>query len=873
MKKFILMIVILSAPLYFTPAASSPSQITTPETFFSFQPGADRMLIDYEQLIAYLQKIDDESPRLKMIESGITMLDRPMYLLFISSPQNITELEPLKEINKQLALNPDLTDKARVEMLDKGRVFLLATLSMHSTEVGPSQALPLIAYRLATADDAETLSWLDSVVYMAVPCHNPDGMDMVVNHYRKYKGSKYEGSSFPGIYHKYVGHNINRDFLTLSQEENKAVARVYSTEWYPQVLVQKHQMGSSGPRYFVPPVHDPIAENLDAGLYNWSKVFGSSMINDMTDAGLSGVSHSYIFDSYWPGDTETSAWKNVISMLTELASVNLASPIYIEPNELAAGGKGLAEYKKSINMPAPWPGGWWRLSDLLQYEITSTLSMMKTAARYRKEILQYRNDLCRSEVAKGLNEAPHYYILPAEQHDTGEMVDLVNLLMEHGVRVYILSTAFKLADRELAAGTVVVPLSQPYRAFVKEVMEAQQYPVRRFTPGGEIIRPYDITTWSLPLHRGVKARAIDMRSEGLEELLIAVKAPFYFRTEVPDAFSATVWPVQNNTAFKVAFQALKNGLRVERLQEAIILDGVEAAKGSFVVYADQKPTLKKLLDEMMISPIFVRGAVDFKTVPVKMPRIALVETYFHDMDAGWTRYVFDRYGIPYTVVRPGEFEKTAFVKNFDILIFPDEDKSVLMDGKYKRGDRVYVANYPPEFARGIGKKGYENVMTFLDKGGKIISWGQSTELFLGKQEIVRGKEEKEEFQLPVRNVAENLQKAGLNCPGSWMKVMLTPDHPLTLGMPEETGVFYRGRPAFTTSIPGMADLDRRVIARFPEKDILLSGYCEKEESLAGKVAMAWARKGSGQVVLMAFSPQFRGSTQACYKLLFNAILL
>ena len=115
---------------------------------------------------------------------------------------------------------------------------------MHSGEVGPSQSLPIYAYRLATTEDPLVLTQLDDVVLMVVPCHNPDGMDMVVENYRKYVGTEYEGSTLPRVYHKYVGHDNNRDFVTLTQEDTRVIAALYSTEWYPQVLVEKHQMGS-----------------------------------------------------------------------------------------------------------------------------------------------------------------------------------------------------------------------------------------------------------------------------------------------------------------------------------------------------------------------------------------------------------------------------------------------------------------------------------------------------------------------------------------------------------------------------------------------------------------------------------------------------
>ena len=96
------------------------------------------------------------------------------------------------------------------------------------------------------------------------------------------------------------------------------------------------------------------------------------------------------------------------------------------------------------------------------------------------------------------------------------------------------------------------------------------------------------------------------------------------------------------------------------------------------------------------------------------------------------------------------------------------------------------------------------------------------------------------------------------------------DHPLTLGMQAETNIFYRGNPLFSTSIPRF-DMDRRVIGAFPEKEILVSGYCEKEEKLSEKPAMIWIKKGKGELILYAFNPQFRASTQATYKLLFNAL--
>ena len=332
---FALFIVLTSGIIGYSQPAKST--LPSPESHFGFTPGEDRMLFDYEDMIAYLKKLDELSPKVRMDHIGYSEMGRPMYLIFVSSEENISNIERLRDINSQLALDPDLPDARRIDLLAEGRVFFLMTLSMHANEVGPVQAAPLIVHELLTSDDPQVRHILDNTVYMIVP-HNPDGMNLIVENYMKYKGTKYEGSSLPGVYHKYVGHNINRDFLTLSMSENDAISRVFSKEWYPQLSVERHQMGSRGPRYYVSPPSDPLSENILPGLWNWKRILGSRALTAMTEAGLQGVSVNYLFDMYWPGNTSTSLWKGVVAMLSEAASVNTATPIYIEPTELSVTG-------------------------------------------------------------------------------------------------------------------------------------------------------------------------------------------------------------------------------------------------------------------------------------------------------------------------------------------------------------------------------------------------------------------------------------------------------------------------------------------------------------------------------------------------------
>ncbi len=859
-------VVVVSLPN--SAAAQDVAQpVPEPAAVFGFTPGDDGKLIDYTQLVDYLEQAAAGSPRVEVREFGASTLGRPMVVVLISSPDNLGRLDELRAVNRRLALDPNIEAATRAELIDRGRVFLVATLSMHSTEVAPAQTLPLLVHQLATGDDDTTRRWLDEVVIMVVACLNPDGMDMIVEHFRSSVGTPYEGASMPGLYHHFIGHDNNRDFVVLNQAESRAFNRLYAAEWFPQVHVDKHQMGRTGPRYFVPEYHDPIAENIDARLWNWSDVFGSAMATEMASQGLAGVASHWTFDEYWPGATTTSHWKNLVSLLTEAASCRLATPVFVEPNELRVRGKGLAEYKKSVNMPAPWPGGWWRLGDIVRYELASWRGLLDTASLKRAEILRLRNDLCRSEVEAGRSRPPFYFVLPLRQHDASELDHLLRLLDEHGVELHRLTAPVTVGGRVFDAGDVVVTLAQPYRAFIKEVMERQYYPVRRYVPDGEIIRPYDITSWSLPLHFGVVSVELNARSTELEERIEPFQPPESVTPAVPGARGLALDP-RDNSAYEAAFRALAAGAEVLRATVPMTMGETRLEPGAFVIRDPDADVLEAAAGGRSFA---IPSALDDGLTALDPPRIGLIETWFHDMDGGWTRYLFERFGIEYSLLRPGDVAATDLAADFDVVVFPDADPDVLETGAYEERSEYRVADYRPEYRTGLGDEGRAAIERFLEAGGRVVAWGRSTRLLVEPVTLGEG-DDAVQVEVPVDDQAEALADRGLYVPGSLLAVELIEDHPLTWGMPADTPAFSRGRPVLATE-PPMLVADRRVIGRFPERDIVVSGYAERPELLAERPAMVWARLGRGQLVLFGFQPQFRASTPTTYKLLFNALLL
>ncbi len=162
--------------LFFTLKA----QIPAPTEHFGFTPGDDRMLFLYEDMMDYMKKLEEASPMVHIEEIGKTEMGRPMYIVFVSSEENIRNLESLRQINRQLALDEIPAGTNREELFEKGKVFFLSTLSMHASEVGPAQAFPLVVHELIAGTDPRRESILENTVAMFIlPQKQHDLSEMV----------------------------------------------------------------------------------------------------------------------------------------------------------------------------------------------------------------------------------------------------------------------------------------------------------------------------------------------------------------------------------------------------------------------------------------------------------------------------------------------------------------------------------------------------------------------------------------------------------------------------------------------------------------------------------------------------------------------
>jgi hypothetical protein len=819
------------------PAGAGPEAIPSPSHFLGIEVGADRQLADYRQIRSYFDALAQASPRVEVEVLGRTTLGEEMFMAVVSSEKNLANKQRLQQIARRIADPRGLGEAEADALVREGKVFLLITCNIHSTEIGASQMAMEWAHALATAEDPETLRRLDGVVLLLVPSLNPDGQIMETEWYRKNLGTRYEGSRMPWLYHHYVGHDNNRDWFMLTQKETKALTRAVYHEWLPQIWLDEHQMGATGPRIFVPPYSEPVDPDIHPLVWRDVNLIGATMAFRLEQARKSGVIYGYVFDAYWPGGTKNTAWwKNISGLLTEVASARMATPVDIPQTELTGRGKGLVEYGPQTNFPNPWPGGTWRLRDIMDYERIVSDSILETCADHRADLL--RNALTRARDAILTFAKDDAYRIPAAQRDPASAVHLAALMAEHGVEV-----------ERAASGDVYIPLAQPYGRFVREMLSVQRYPEEKLVAGKDIVRPYDVSAWTLPLMLGVS----------VEEATLPVDLSPWAMPVRPSAEGAVALlpgRPESAKATNAALHAAGGAVRIAR--QALNAGGREWPAGT--VFLDERAAKAAAAAAEPGTDLIPISKLPAGSDPLTAPRVGIYKPWLASIDEGWTRFVLEQYGFAPKSVDNKAIRAGGLNAAFDVIVLPDVDKDVIASGKPPRreGGMRYFPELPPEYAGGLEKEGAKALTEFVEQGGEIVALASSSEYLI------------EQLNIPVRNVVG--RGSEFSCPGALLRAHVEAGHPVTYGLPPEVALFVDEALAYETTLPG-AEMKRWVLASYPaaEADVLLSGWMRGQETITRRAAAVATTYGKGKLVLLGFRAQHRAQTPATYPFLFNAL--
>jgi hypothetical protein len=872
-------VLLVAAPGAQTRNASVPA----PESVFGFTAGADYKLATYDQSIQYFRRLVAASRYIRLVEAGPTSQGRTLYFALISSPENLARLDRYREIWQRLAHPQGLTDADAQRLAVEGKALVHIDGGLHATEVAGPQHTPLVAYDLISrAHEPATKAMLDNVVVMLWPTINPDGQQMVAEWYMKNVGTPHELSGLPWLYQEYVGHDNNRDAYMLNMIESRAIEHTWR-QWEPQIVYVHHQTGPFPTRIWLPPFSEPVGVEAPPLVAREINMIGMAIAKALDENGQPGATHmGTAFDAWYPGYIDYAPiFKNVAAFWTETALYQYATPREYTIDNFPANMRDL---RPQSLYSSPWPPGWWRLRDAVDYMETASLAVIDYASRYKDSLLMNRYRAGRDQIALGSKKAPYAYIVPQDQRDPVAAVELLRRLAFGGVRVSQLTEAAAIDGVSYPAGTWVVPTDQEFAAMAREVLDVQRYPDLRQYPGGPPERPYDAAGWTLPLQMHVKVgyagaplpaeTRVKMKLLGPEPDARVKPAPYSdakadaapfdsvpgpgFDTNPSAAAivpppgrvtgtgpSLSLDPAQNNT-YRAINRAWTAGASVQVAEGRYVVTGLSESQQS----------------DLVKSLALVAERTSASGTAMNKPRIGLFRPWSGAMDEGWTRWLLEQYGFEYVTLRPADF-KSPLTEKVDVVILADDARLPIEGAAAGRGGRGGGGAPPggreirPEYAARLSQADLASFEQFIRGGGTLVCLNTASNFAI------------QQFKLPVTNAVRELRADEFFLHGTIVEVTVDGSHPVMAGMPEKAAVFADNSPVFQTG----DGFTGRVLARYADSGSpLLSGFLIGEKHLSGKAAALEVPLDAGRVILLGFRPTWRGQPFGTFKVLFNAAL-
>ncbi len=839
-----------------SPGASIPS----PEEFFGHQMGADRKLARWDKLVEYYELIDAASDRVQVVHMGPSTLGEPFLSIFVSSPANLARLDDFKRMNAVLQ-DPRGHSQAEIDdAVANGKVVFVQSYALHSTEVACSQTPAEVMYLFATRDDDEIHEILDNTISILIPAFNPDGVGIVNEWYDRWVGTEYEGANPPELYHHYIGHDNNRDAFMQNTVESRYGAEIMFREWIPQAYIDHHQMGPFTARIYLPPYAEPIRPGGDPLVWREMSWYGAHMAYRMEEIGFQGTVNAAIYSGWGHfGFHWITPFHNIAGMLTESASARLATPLYVHPDQLQ-GSRQLPEYEAQTTFPNPWPGGWWRVRDIVERQIVATFSPLEIAARNRETVLRNAYNKSSRQIQRGMGDEVKAYVIPAAQHDPLTMAKMVDKLLLQGITVERAPTAFTHEGRVYGEGSYVVSLAQPKRGVIRWLLGQTDYPDNSYTrtASGDPIRPYDMSADVIAEFMGVR---VDPAGTAVEANLTAVSGQIEPAGMVASAaphgyrIDGTV-----NDAFKAVNMLFAAGASVRRVTG----DGAVAMPGDFIVEAGTAPgTLAEIASATGVDFAALDGDGDAFSHSIARQRIGMYQRFYGgNMDEGWTRWLLEDFGFEYTSLFDPDILAGDLHERWDVIILPN-DSRIMMLGPTERaagGRGPDPAGTPPEYRSGFGEEGVAALDAFVRNGGTLVTFAQAGDL------VLQG------FDVPVRNAVAGMWGNEFWAPGSTLKVDVDTSSRFAYGMPERALAAYLAGGQVYETLPGARSSDVRRVVTYIDRDILQSGWLLGEEAIANKAAMVSVDHGDGTIVMIGFRAQHRAQTHGTFKLVFNALV-
>ncbi len=867
-------------PFQFFPKASYDPAIPTLEQTVGHAWGEG--ITSHSEMESYLRALAASSRRVQLRDYGRSWEGRTLYYLVVASEENMARLGEIQAGLRKIADPRNLSQQEEDRLVKSLPVVVWLAYGVHGNEISSGDAALLTAYHLLAArEDDLVKNALKNSIVILVPAQNPDGRDRFIQFFRQTTGRWPDGDLqsaehnevWPGGRTNHYLFDMNRDWFARTQPETRGHEAAI-LEWYPQVFVDLHEMGSNSSYYFAPP-SDPINPAVTRQQWEWLERFGRN-----NSSWFDRMNFDYfireVYDSFYPGYGESwPLFQGSIGMTYEQASVRGLVVDRVDHTRLL--------YRDSV-----------------QHHFIASLSTIQTAGENRADLLRYFVQARRAAVEAGKNgPVKEYLIVPTS--DPVRAARFVGLLMAQGVEVRQAETPFSnpgVEDyfggeetvREFPAGTYSISLAQPAGRLIKTLLDketpmdasfvAEQLRRMEKRLGDEI---YDVTAWSMPLLYDVRAYMAKQPSAGRFKLLDEAPSTAG-QMRGGKAGLAYLIPWTGNASAKALTEMLRTDLRVHSSDKPFTLEGKHFPAGSLIVKVKGNPEdLHERLERIAqtsgaeifsTDSSWVEEGVGFGSNHVRfVKRPALAMAYNQPTaasSAGWARYLLEQvYGYPVTLL-PAESLAGADLSKYDTLILPDTSRG---------------------YESALGDRGAANIRDWVRRGGVLVTLGGATRWLLSEKVGLLSSQR--EFRDQPK---ENKKTAGQEASrpesgdevmepsvepekeyppavaGALVRLELDPENWLAFGYDGDVAAMVEGSDIYT---PIKLDQGRNAARYAARGKLRLSGFLwpESLEQLPGKAYLMDQPTGKGHVVAFAEDPNYRAFMDGLNLLFINAVFL
>lgn len=842
------------------PNGTYDPNVPTPESVFGYEIGD--YLTDNLQMVDYIHKLQSSTQRVKVFQYGVSVERRKLWILAISSPENIQKLEDIRTTIQKLT-DPRTTSTAQANQIAETTVPI--GWMNYGTDGGETSAFEAglqVAYQLAAGTDPLTMKILTNTVVIVNPMLNPDSHQPFVAWMKSNtKGngnpdpndSEHHGQWFIESDGNHYLVDLNRDAYALTQPETQAAAKALQ-HWNPQVWIDMHGEPNE---FYMAPFATPMNTNYPESLRKWATAIGKNSAEYFDKFGWT-YAKAENYDLYFPGYWDSyPAYNGTISATYE-----------------SSGGG-----KKSYKWERP-DGSISTLREAIHKHFIADMATLETLADNRKDILIDFYNFFKKGMDETSSEPFKTYVIH-EQTDPGRANDLIELLLKHKIEVYKTSGAISskraqnyfdrsFKTKTFPAGSYIIPLRQPKKRLIKTLFEADTKMEEVFLKDVEARRQrdsmlgtdtrkeghgfYDVTAWALPIQFGVDASFTEdeIPVTGLEKITAITKEG---KINGGKATYAYAFSHSHASGTQLAARLLQRDYQVAITLLPAQVEGKQLEKGTYLVRVERNPedlheTISNLAKEFgtevqALNSAWGENGITLGSkyvIPLVKPRImVMTQEPTRAVTYGAVYSVLSqRFGLDFTAVRTVMFNDVNLYK-YNVIIFPDGNAR--------------------EYEKMLGKEGIDELKNWIKNGGTFIGL-QGGAAFTTRKEV--GMTDVE-LVTKQNNGSEKLIE---NIPGSMFKASVNNDYYLGIGQQKEIAVQFRGNYHFTTSKKGT-----NVITFKPNGHISGHKWENTESDLANKMYLTDIPHGDGHIILFANDPTFRAHWRGLDNLFVGSIIL